>query len=145
MTIRDGVSRKEIMIYDILHYFDQFLTSKPSSFMRIVYESTAFGADGEQFMGVETLKDFVARTVFQLHPFIKNFSEDKLWNEYFGKYSLMVKETLTNALRNVCRQKRGISRLLNDLNILISEGNYTDDTLLNKKKIRVTETNTTGL
>jgi hypothetical protein len=49
------------------------------------------------------------------------------------------------ALRNPARQRRSTRRFFNDLQILVDDANYTDDTLLRSKNIQTTKANTTAL
>jgi hypothetical protein len=50
----------------------------------------------------------------------------------------MVKEKVTLALRNPARKRRYTKRFFNDLQILVSEGNFTDEKLLTKNNIKIT-------
>lgn len=61
------------------------------------------------------------------------------------KYDLMTRERILMSLRNSARQRRQNRRFFNDLSILITEANYTDESLLSSKGIQVTQSNTTAL
>jgi hypothetical protein len=57
----------------------------------------------------------------------------------------MARERIVIALRNSSRQRRSFKRFFNDMRILTNEANYTDDTLLNMKSIKVSQSNTSAL
>jgi len=48
---------------------------------------------------------------------------------------MMMKELMIVCLRNPSRQHRGAKRFFKDLAILMSEGNYTDENILEENKI----------
>lgn len=68
-----------------------------------------------------------------------------MWLDFFDKYLLMTREVVLNSLRNTSRQRRGAKRFFGDLGILIQEGNYTDEVLLNGNNIPVRKHNTVAL
>ena len=85
------------------------------------------------------------RYVFLLHPTAKRHQADQLWLDYFDKYLLMTKEAVLSSLRNTSRQRRGAKRFFRDLGILIEEGNYTDERLLNASNVQPRKHDTVAL
>jgi len=83
--------------------------------------------------------------VLQSNPFVEKYWQESVWTDFIGKYQLMVKEKVMMALRNPARKRRYTKRFFNDLQILITEGNFTDEKLLTKNNIKINQTNTTGL
>ena len=93
----------------------------------------------------EPFEDFMRRYVFLINPSAKQHQADQVWLDFFDKYLLMTKEVVLNSLRNISRQRRGAKRFFTDLGILIQEGNYTDEVLLNNNNIPVRKHNTVAL
>ena len=69
------------------------------------------------------------------YPFIKEFDTEKEWVDFFPKYVMMTRECMAQAMRNLARQRRQSKHLFTDLNILINEGNYADEVILETNKI----------
>jgi hypothetical protein len=55
------------------------------------------------------------------------------------KYELMVRDRISVALKNTARQRRGAKRVFTDLNILGNEANYTDDCIVTKTGVKMTQ------
>jgi heme oxygenase len=87
-------------------------------------------ADEVIFFNEEPFEAFIRRQVVEVHPFIKPFLNEKVWTEFFEKFLMMMKELLFVHLRNQTRQHRGAKRFFKDLAILMSEGNFTDEMIL---------------
>ena len=49
------------------------------------------------------------------------------------KFAIMFRETILRHLRNLNRQRRGLKRFFDDINILIGEANFTDEHLTQMK------------
>jgi hypothetical protein len=58
---------------------------------------------------------------------------------------MMSRECMAQALRNVARQRRISKRIFNDFNILINEGNYSDEVILENHEIEPRAGNTVCL
>ena len=70
----------------------------------------------------------------ELFPQIWSYYDCKEFKDFMVKYSLMTREGLLRQLRNVSNQHKNLNRYYEDLTILISEANYIDEFLINKKK-----------
>ena len=57
----------------------------------------------------------------------------EIFQEYMDKFAIMFRETILRHLRNLNRQRRGMKRFFDDINILIGEANFTDEHLTQAK------------
>ena len=146
-SLRTRVRSRSVITPVIVDMFDQLIAEKPCALVRIALESAMFEQKDNDtlFFGEESWAAFLQREVSQQHPFIKNFSSEQVWQEFFEKYQLMTREFLMTCLRNTSRQHRGAKRFCRDLQILISEGNYTDETILQENRLELRKHNTVGL
>jgi hypothetical protein len=108
------VQASTIELPDLLKKIDEFTCKRPSSFVRLVYESAFFTGQPALLLGVPFSK-FVHNFVLQVNPFIEKYWHEPLWAEFISKYELMVKEKVTLALRNPARKRRYNKRFFNDL------------------------------
>ena len=87
--------------------FDQFISEKPCSLVRIAVEKAMFVEQKEfnelVLFNVEPFNAFIKREMLQIHTFIKPYTNEQVFTEFFDKYILMVKESLNVTLRNPSR------------------------------------------
>ena len=93
----------------------------------------------------ESFEAFMKRETVTIHTFIKPYSNDQVWTEFFEKYLLMSREQLTTCLRNVPRQHRNAKRYFKDLAILTSEATFTDETIHVDNNIQLQKHNTVAI
>lgn len=76
---------------------------------------------------------------------IRTHIEDQEFIQFVMKYAMVSRQMLFNGLKNPARQRRNINRLFEDLNILMGEANYTDDSVLQRNKLAPNQINTVAL
>ena len=146
--LRSQAKARELCFPDLLLHLDRVVAKKPCSLVKLVFERVLFtDTETEQnvLLHAEPFEDFMRRYVFLLHPSAKRHQADQLWLDYFDKYLLMTKEAVLSSLRNTSRQRRGAKRFFRDLGILIEEGNYTDERLLNASNVQPRKHDTVAL
>lgn len=80
-----------------------------------------------------------------IHPFIKPFTNEQVWLDFFDKYQIMAKESIYVSLKNTARQHRGMKRFCKEMSILIAEANFTDETILSENNMQVAKHNSVNL
>ena len=62
----------------------------------------------------------------QQYAVSKNYWDFIAFNEYMAKVGIMLRERLIMNLRNTNRHRRSYKRYMNDMNVLVTEGNVID-------------------
>lgn len=88
------------------------------------------------------ISDYLLQEVCEIYPAtIPNLNDD-FFMEFYDKYCIMFRESVFRTLRNITRQRRSFKRYFEDIQILVNEANWTDDSILQKNKQRMNYENT---
>jgi len=131
---------------DLQLLMDHFLVNIPCPMLKIIFEREIF-SDIPQSLLVfgKEIKNFLEKGIKEQHPFIVNYFENPNFNEFLYKYSIVTKELLINSLRSKARQRRCLSKVFEDLSIVLNEGNFADEKLLSTTNQNVKKNNTVGI
>jgi len=67
-----------------------------------------------------------------------DFWEFDVFLDFMDKVSIMLRERLVMNLRNSNRHRRSFKRYINDMSILMTEANYTDEEIANRRNVKMT-------
>lgn len=123
-------------IYQISQVLKNLHSENPTALVRAIAEKIIFEDPTSItiFNKFEMPEEFLRDYVTSLFPSIWTHYETKEFKDFMFKFSLMTREAILRQLRNVANQHKSLNRFYEDLSILISEANFTDDFLISKKK-----------
>jgi len=113
---------------------------------RLVFEKILFPHNEDRLFGGASFMAFLENGCRELYPHaINSHIIDHDFISFVMKYALVSRQMLFSGLKNPARQRRSVLRHFDDLNILMSEANYTDDLILQKTKQNPNSINTVAL
>ena len=123
-------------IHDILLFIQDIQKDAPVPLVRWLLEHILFPNPSsiKIFGKFDMHQEFLRRFICDVFSSIWTIYELKEFQDFLFKFSLMTREYILRQLKNISNQKKNQNRYYEDLSILISEANYTDDILIDKKK-----------
>ncbi|TNV82654.1 hypothetical protein FGO68_gene7836 [Halteria grandinella] len=137
---------------EFIHKLQHLSSQRPCSLVHFLSERSIITEqkDGESFlfpMGQKSLPvdDFMTKGVREIYPFVTKYKDTAEFQEFFHRYSLVVRELVYKALRNQSRQRRAIPKYYEDFKILFNDANAYDNMILSRTGQQPREGNTVAL
>jgi hypothetical protein len=117
---------------DLTFDLSTFSKGEPCSMVKLLYEKQIISDYRSTllFEGKIELGEFMRPSLFEVHPYLKKTFDEPVFQEFYHKYCLIMKELVFKCLRNPARQRRAIPKYYEDFNVLLNEANYCDEVLL---------------
>ena len=130
-----------------------FVASKPCSLVHLIYEKsiiTETNVPSDMIVfpaGPKKLpiQDFLTKGLREVYPFVNRYIDTTDFQDFFTKFSLVIREQILKSMRNKARQRRSIPKYFEDFNILFNDANSYDNQVLTEAGLQPKEGNTVAL